>query len=160
MQDAEGKSEQEAFDIIAYKSRDNCRTPMQWNDSPHAGFTTGTPWIDENPNYVEINAASQVDDPDSVFSFYRKLIELRHTMPVIVYGTFTPLLEDPPSIWAYQRELDGCTITFASNWMAEEQPCALWDGKAGEEALICNYPEHTPGILKPYEAYATIRRIP
>ena len=146
-----------AFDNVA---RDNCRTPMQWDDSPHAGFTTGTPWIDENPNYVEINAAAQVDDPDSVFSFYRKLIELRHTMPIIVYGTYTPLLEDSPSIWAYKRELDGCTITFASNWTAEEQPCALWDGNADEEALICNYPEHTPGILKPYEAYATIRRVP
>ncbi len=108
---------------------------------------------------MEINAAAQVDDPNSVFSFYRKLIELRHTIPVITYGSFKPLLEDSPSIWAYERELDGCTITFASNWTTEEQPCSLWDGDFGE-MLICNYPEHTPGILKPYEAYATIRCTP
>ncbi len=142
-----------AFDNVA---RDNCRTPMQWDDSPNAGFSTGTPWIDVNPNYVEINAASQVDDPNSVFSFYRKLIELRHTMPIIVYGDYIPLLEDSPSIWAYERRMDGQVITVGCNWTSEEQPCDLWDEQQGE-VLICNYPQHVEGKLQPYEVYATIR---
>jgi len=141
-----------AFDNVA---RDNCRTPMQWDDSPHAGFTTGTPWIDENPNYVEINAASQVDDPNSVFSFYRKLIEIRHAMDIVVYGSFNPLLEDSESIWAYERKLDGQTITVGCNWTDHEVPCDLWDNREGER-LIGNYDVHVPGMLQPYEAYVTI----
>ena len=73
-----------------------------------------------------------------------------------MYGTYKPLLEDSPTIWAYERELDGCVITVACNWTSEAQPCALWEGN-DDEALICNYPEHEDGVLKPYEAYATIR---
>lgn len=142
-----------AFDNVA---RDNCRTPMQWDDTDNAGFSTGEPWIDVNPNYTQINAASQVDDPNSVFSFYRRLIELRHEMPTIVYGTYRPLLEDSPTIWAYERELDGQVITVGCNWTDTEQACDLWDDAAGEQ-LICNYEEHTPGILKPYECYVTVR---
>ena len=142
-----------AFDNVA---RDNCRTPMQWDDTENAGFSTGTPWIDVNPNYVEINVASQVDDPDSVFSFYQKLIELRHTMPIIVYGSYQPLLEDSEAIWAYERELDGQLIRVGCNWTAEEQPCDLWDDEAGE-CLMGNYAEHKPGFLQPYEAYVTIQ---
>ncbi len=141
-----------AFDNVA---RDNCRTPMQWDDSANAGFTTGEPWIDVNPNYQEINVAAQVDDPNSVFSFYQKLIELRHTMPIMVYGSYKPLLEDSDAIWAYQRELDGQTITVGCNYTAQEQLCELWDDVAGER-LIGNYAEHKPGYLQPYEAYVTI----
>ena len=141
------------FDNVA---RDNCRTPMQWDASENCGFTTGTPWIDPNPNYVEINAAAQVDDPDSVFSFYRRLIELRHTMPIIVYGDFAPLLEDDESIWAYERTMDGQVITVASNWTDKPVACDLWDARADEQ-LICNYPSHIDGVLQPYEVYATIR---
>ena len=142
-----------AFDNVA---RDNCRTPMQWDDTRNAGFSTGEPWIDVNPNYTQINAASQVDDPDSIFSFYRRLIELRHEMPTIVYGSYRPLLEDSPSIWAYERELDGQVITVGCNWTTEEQPCDLWDEQPGTP-LIGNYAEHKPGGLQPYEAYVTVR---
>ena len=142
-----------AFDNVA---RDNCRTPMQWDDTKNAGFSTGEPWIDVNPNYTQINAASQVDDPDSIFSFYRRLIELRHEMPTIVYGSYRPLLEDSPSIWAYERELDGQVITVGCNWTSEEQPCDLWDEQPGT-LLIGNNAEHKPGVLQPYEAYVTVR---
>lgn len=142
-----------AFDNVA---RDNCRTPMQWDDSANAGFTTGKPWIDVNPNYTEINAASQVDDPDSVFSFYRRLIELRHEMPIIVYGSYEPLLEDSPSIWAYERKLDGQVLRVGCNWTDQTVPCDLWDDGDAEQ-LVCNYPSHQPGVLLPYEAYATIQ---
>ena len=141
------------FDNVA---RDNCRTPMQWDDSPNAGFTTGTPWIDVNPNYLQINAAKQVDDPDSVFSYYRELIRLRHKLDIMVYGTYRPLLENSPALWAYERVLGSHVITVGCNWTSKEQPCDLWYGSTGMR-LIGNYATHKPGVLQPYEAYVTMR---
>lgn len=136
------------FDTIA---RDNARTPVQWNDSPNAGFTTGTPWINVNPNYTEINAEAALADPNSVFYYYQKLISLRHTTPIIVYGTFRPLLESSVVIYAYERELDGKVLTVAANWTDKEQECTLFDDLGGEE-LISNYESHKDGVLQPYEA--------
>ena len=136
------------FDTIA---RDNARTPVQWNDSPNAGFTTGTPWINVNPNYTEINADAALADPNSVFYYYQKLISLRHTTPIIVYGTFRPLLESSEVIYAYERELDGKVLTVAANWTDKEQECTLFDDLGGEE-LISNYESHKDGVLQPYEA--------
>ena len=136
------------FDTIA---RDNARTPVQWNDSRNAGFTTGTPWINVNPNYTEINAEAALADPNSVFYYYQKLISLRHTTPIIVYGTFRPLLESSEVIYAYERELDGKVLTVAANWTDKEQECTLFDDLGGEE-LISNYESHKDGVLQPYEA--------
>ena len=136
------------FDTIA---RDNARTPVQWNDSPNAGFTTVTPWINVNPNYTEINAEAALADPNSVFYYYQKLISLRHTTPIIVYGTFRPLLENSEVIYAYERELDGKVLTVAANWTDKEQECTLFDDLGGEE-LISNYESHKDGVLQPYEA--------
>ena len=138
------------FDNMA---RDNARTPMQWDASANAGFTAGTPWIAVNPNYTTINAASEVNDPDSVFSYYQKLIALRHTHDIIVYGTFVPLLEDDPYVYAYARALDGKRLLVACNWTQHEVPCTLFDDVHGEE-LISNYAEsaHKKGALLPYEA--------
>ena len=138
------------FDNMA---RDNARTPMQWDASANAGFTAGTPWIAVNPNYTTINAASEAGDPDSVFNYYRKLIELRHTHDIIVYGTFVPLLEDDPYVYAYARALDGKRLLVACNWTQHEVPCTLFDDVHGEE-LISNYAEsaHKKGALLPYEA--------
>lgn len=136
------------FDTIA---RDNARTPVQWNDSPNAGFTTGTPWINVNPNYTEINAEAALADPNSVFYYYQKLISLRHTTPIIVFGTFRPLLESSEVIYAYERELDGKVLTVAANWTDKEQECTLFDDLGGEE-LISNYEIHKDGVLQPYEA--------
>ena len=136
------------FDTIA---RDNARTPVQWNDSPNAGFTTGTPWINVNPNYTEINAEAALADPNSVFYYYQKLISLRHTTPIIVYGTFRPLLESSEVIYAYERVLDGKVLTVAANWTDKEQECTLFDDLGGEE-LISNYESHKDGVLQPYEA--------
>ena len=132
-------------------SRDNARTPMQWNDSENAGFTTGKPWLKVNPNYKQINADACVADPDSVFWYYHKLIELRHKTPIIVYGIFRPLLEESETIYAFERVLDGQTLTVACNWTAKEQDCTLFDGLTGEE-LISNYAQHKAGKLQPYEA--------
>lgn len=136
------------FDNMA---RDNARTPMQWDASENAGFSTGTPWIAVNPNYTEINAASEINDPDSVFNYYHKLIQLRHEHEIIVYGKFVPLLEDDPNIYAYARELDGKKLLVACNWTKDEAPCTLFDDTNGTE-LISNYKEHKKGALQPYEA--------
>ena len=136
------------FDTIA---RDNARTPVQWDASANAGFTTGTPWIKVNPNYTEINAEAALADPNSVFYYYQKLISLRHTTPIIVYGTFRPLLPDSEVLYAYEREMDGKVLTVAANWTDKEQECTLFDDLEGEE-LITNYDSHKTGILQPYEA--------
>ena len=142
---------------LAKIARDNARTPMQWNTQPNAGFTTGTPWMPLNPNYLSVNAESEVNDPDSVFNYYKKLIALRHTYDVIVYGEFVPLLEDDPSVYAYRRVLDGDTLTVMCNWTDRTAPCALADDSEGEE-LISNYPDHKPGFLFPYEARVMLKR--
>jgi oligo-1,6-glucosidase len=136
------------FDAIG---RDNARTPMQWNAKEHAGFTTGTPWFTVNPNYKEINTEAALADPDSVFYYYQKLIYLRHTTPIIVYGVFHPLLEDSDCVYAYERTLDRQTLTVACNWTDREVECHVPDGIEGEE-LISNYTDHKVGVLQPYEA--------
>ena len=124
---------------------------MQWNAEKHAGFTTGTPWLPVTGNYPMINAEDQVNDPDSVYHYYRKLIALRHTHDVIVYGEFVPMLEEDPNVYASARVLDGKRLTVLLNWTERIVPCALCDGDLGEE-LISNYPTHQAGKLQPYEA--------
>lgn len=149
-----------AEDMMRYLkeiSRDNARTPMQWDASPNAGFTTGTPWIRVNPNYKEINAAACTADPDSVFHYYQELIRLRHTLPIIVYGTFQGLLEDSETIYAYQRLLDGQVLTVACNFTDQEQACDLCEDPAARE-LISNYKTHKAGALQPYEARVILQK--
>ncbi len=140
------------FDTIG---RDNARTPVQWNTEANAGFTTGTPWMSVNPNYTEINAEAALADPDSIFYYYQKLIKLRHTTPIIVYGVFRPLLTDSEVLYAYERELDGKVLTVAANWTDKEQACTLFDETLGEE-LISNYKGHKAGLLQPYEVRAVL----
>ena len=149
-----------AEDMMRYLkeiSRDNARTPMQWDDSKNAGFTDGTPWINVNPNYKEINAKAAVADPNSVFHYYQELIKLRHTLPIIVYGKFQGLLDDSETIYAYERHLDGQVLTVACNFTDQEQDCTLFDDLAGEE-LISNYKTHKAGKLQPYEARVILRK--
>ncbi len=149
-----------AEDMMRYLkeiSRDNARTPMQWDASPNAGFTTGTPWIRVNPNYKEINAAACTADPDSVFHYYQELIRLRHTLPIIVYGKFEGLLEDSETIYAYRRLLDGQVLTVACNFTDQEQACDLCEDPAARE-LISNYKTHKTGTLQPYEARVILQK--
>lgn len=149
-----------AEDMMRYLkeiSRDNARTPMQWDDSRNAGFTTGTPWINVNPNYPKINAQAAVADPDSVFHYYQELIRLRHTLPVIVYGKFEGLLEDSETIYAYRRLLDGQVLTVACNFTDQEQACDLCEDPAARE-LISNYKTHKTGTLQPYEARVILQK--
>src|SRR5919202_2730700 len=100
---AAGARPEDVLTSLRAMSRDNARTPMQWDDSQHAGFTTGTPWLAVNPNYVEVNAKAALADPDSVLHHYRRLIELRHSEPVVAHGDFTILLADDPRVYAYTR---------------------------------------------------------
>jgi oligo-1,6-glucosidase len=145
-------------------SRDNARTPMQWDDSAHAGFTTGTPWIPLNPNYKEINAAAAVADQDSVFHYYRRLIELRHTEPVVAHGDFTMLLPVDPKVYAFTRTLDDVTLLVLGNFSASAVSVDVPDPQAWARAelVLSNYPAALvdAGLpeLRPWEARVYRRR--
>lgn len=143
--------------------RDNARFPMHWDDSDNAGFTTGTPWISVNENYKKINAAAQINDPESVFSYYKRLIELRHQMEIIVYGVYESKVIEHPDVFAYTRTLGEEKLFVVCNFREQEMDFALEDGFTGEEdVLISNYKdvvktEH--GIhLRPYEAKVFYRK--
>lgn len=135
--------------------RDNARTPMQWDDSVNAGFTAGTPWIKVNPNYKEINARQQLGDPDSVFQYYKKLIQLRHTMDVVVYGVYELLEPEDESLFVYTRTLGNEKLTVICNFTDQKLP--MPDSAAGSmgpdaSLLIGNYPRRQDDWLRPYEA--------
>jgi oligo-1,6-glucosidase len=132
-------------------SRDNARTPMQWDASAQAGFTSGEPWIPVNANYRTINAAEAVEDPDSVFHHYRRLIELRHTEPVVAHGDFTMLLPDDERVYAFTRRLGDDELLVLGNFSGEDAPVALDD--PGGELVLGNYGEPGEvGTLRPWEA--------
>ena len=127
-------------------SRDQARTPVQWDASPHAGFTTGTPWIAVNPDYPEVNAAAEVGQPGSVFEHYRRLIELRHTDPVITDGDFELLLPDHPAIWAFLRRGPDTELLVAANFSADVTGAVLsldpdW---ADAAVVLTNLPDQDP----------------
>lgn len=147
---------------MAKSTRDNARTPMQWDASEHAGFTEGTPWMAINPNYRDINADAAVADEHSVFHFYRKLIDLRHTLPVVVNGDFRMLLPEDERIYAYTRSLDGTTMLVLGNFSDDEAPVEIddVDAWAASELVIGNYPAQEPasGItLRPWETRVYLR---
>lgn len=143
-------SAEEMMRYLALVSRDNARTPMQWDDTSHAGFTTGTPWISVNSNYKEINAASQTEAETSVYSYYKKLIELRHRMEIIVYGTFDLLMPDSEEVFAYQRRYRGEVLTVLCNFTGHDViPSEV---PAGSRFLLGNYDDRKEGVLRPYEA--------
>lgn len=147
---------------MAKSTRDNARTPMQWDASEHAGFTEGTPWMAINPNYRDINADAAVADEHSVFHFYRKLIDLRHTLPVVVNGDFRMLLPEDERIYAYTRSLDGMTMLVLGNFSDDEAPVEIddVDAWAASELVIGNYPAQEPasGItLRPWETRVYLR---
>ena len=126
---------------MARMSRDQGRTPVQWDSSPGAGFTAGTPWLAINPDYVEVNAAAQVGDPGSVYEHYRQLIALRHTDPVVTEGDFELLLPDHPAIWAFLRRTGHAELLVAANFSSEEvvgMPLPLDSGWAAARVVLAN----------------------
>ena len=131
-------------------SRDNARTPMQWNNSENAGFTDGTPWIEVNSNYKEINAERELAEPDSVFHYYKRLIELRHSMEIVVYGSFEMIMKENEQIFAYKRSLNGQTLYVFCNFTPENIICN--EMPKNGKLLISNYTEGHSEKLRPYEA--------
>ena len=154
-------SPEDMMRFLRYKSRDNARTPMQWDDSENAGFTTGTPWIMVNPNYKEINAKEQMARPDSVFHFYQKLIRLRKEREIIPYGEYELLLPEDPDLYVYTRALGEHKLLVICNFRKEEKEFTLPEGfdPGMGEILIGNYPDRELGetmTLKAYEALAIL----
>jgi oligo-1,6-glucosidase len=148
---------------MAPMHRDNARTPMQWDDSPHAGFTTGTPWIAVNPNYVQINAAAARADDTSVFHHYRRLVELRHTSAVVVDGVFEMRLADHPHVYAFTRTLGTESLLVLGNFSADHQPLDHLEDRAAwadAEVVLANTPSPTPITdgLAPWES-VVLRRV-
>ena len=143
---------EEMMSALKAISRDNARTPMQWNSKPNAGFTTGEPWIQVNPNYLQINAEAAVADKNSVFYYYQKLIALRKNYDIIIDGIFEGLLEDSEEIYAYTRTLGNQKLVVACNFSDREVFCDLFDHAEDGKELISNYEYHKNGVLKPYEA--------
>ena len=146
-------TDEDMFPKIAHKSRDNARTPMQWDASENAGFTTGKPWIAVNPNYKKINVADQLKREDSVFHYYQKLIRLRKENEIIVYGNYELLLPEDENIFAYTRTLDNQKLLVVCNFSKSEQRFDF-SGYENAKVLISNYNRDAreDGILKPYEA--------
>ena len=150
-------SPEDMMRYINKKGRDNARTPMQWNDTPNAGFTTGNPWFTVNPNYKEVNVAEQEKDPDSILNFYKRLIQVRKEYPIIVYGSYKLLYPDHKTAFVYERMLENEKLFVACNFSAEELEVEVPEEFVQNDAelLISNYPEVKISeklLLRPYEA--------
>lgn len=150
---AEGYPKEAVMKSIYARSRDNARTPMQWNDGRNAGFTDGTPWFALNPNYTVINAENALEDKNSVFYYYQKLISLRKEYQVFLDGSFTLLLPEDEKIFAYVRKNEDSELLVCVNFTDEElslpEVCKWHDG----ELLIHNYDGELGSELRPYEAF-------
>ncbi|MDR4929197.1 glycoside hydrolase family 13 protein [Peribacillus simplex] len=152
-----GWSKERMMSAIHARSRDNARTPIQWNDSRNAGFTKGTPWIKVNPNFPEINAEKAYNDPNSIFHFYKKLIQLRKKHEIIVYGRFELLWPDDERIFAYTRSFEEEKLLVLCNFKEEQASYTLPEELHAYSAtrLIGNYDQEEEGIsskpLRPYE---------
>jgi oligo-1,6-glucosidase len=151
----EGRSPEDVLTVLRARGRDNARTPMQWDGSANAGFSTGSPWLAVNPNYPEINAAAERADPDSVFHYYRRLIDLRHTEPAVVDGDFTMLLPNDERLYAFTRRLDATELLVIGNFTSDPVRAELENAEAWADAelVLTNLP--TPPVdltLAPWQA--------
>lgn len=153
----QGRRDTEIEQALQNVSRDNARTPMQWTNGPQAGFTTGTPWLPINPNYMKINAEAQTKDPNSVYAFYKELLALRKRLPVFRDGTFTLLDEDNEATFCYTRDAADAHVLVQCNLSAEEQPVPFPDTFDGGELLLGNYPS-ADGPLRPFETRVLLAR--
>ncbi|HAS27131.1 MAG TPA: glucohydrolase, partial [Vibrio sp.] len=155
-----GVTHEHMMDAIHENSRDNARTPMHWNNQTNAGFSEGTPWIELNPNYPEINVESALADPGSIFYHYKTLIELRKAHPAIVYGSFIPVFEEHDKVFAYVRELDGEQLFIVCNFSNDNLTLDMPEQYQTQtlDCLINNYQTVTELSAKlelaPYESFA------
>ena len=151
-------TEAEGVEMMRHRSRDNARTPMQWDEGYAAGFTTGKPWLPVNPNHTAINAKEQLARPDSVFHYYQRLIALRKELDVMVYGHYALLEPEHPEIFVYTRSLEKEGLLVACNFSEKEQAYTVPAEYRGAEKLIGNYPDAAvPGTLRPWEAVVWYR---
>ncbi|MFO3904368.1 alpha,alpha-phosphotrehalase [Enterobacter hormaechei] len=152
----QGRDADELLAILASKSRDNSRTPMQWDASPNGGFTTGEPWIAPGNNAEAINVEAALADPDSVFYAYQTLIQLRKTLPVLTWGDYQDLLPDHPSLWCYRRQWQGQTLMVVASLSRECQPWQPQTVEGDWQVVMSNYAEVSPQpgamTLRPFEA--------
>ena len=152
MVERQGVSARKMMTYLKRAGRDNARTPMQWSSDRNAGFTTGEPWIAVNENFREINAKEQMDDPESVYNFYRKLIRLRHEEEVIVYGDFEMILEESEELFAYKRKLRETEIIVFCNFTPNH---VKFDAQPiNGSVIVKNYANEPGAYLRPYEAAA------
>ena len=154
-----GLNPNDVLALIRAKGRDNARTPMQWDASRNAGFTTGTPWLKVNPNYPAINVTQALADKNSVFYYYQKLIRLRKEHPVFVYGAYDLILDDDEAIYAFTRTLENDRLLVILNFTQNAPVFALPPNIAfaGKELLLNNYAvdaneDIRQFTLRPYEA--------
>ncbi|MDE5415572.1 glycoside hydrolase family 13 protein [Alkalihalobacterium chitinilyticum] len=155
----DGKTHEEIMEVIWKNGRDNSRTPMQWNTDANAGFTTGTPWLKLNENYKDINVEQAMQDPNSIYHYYKKLIEIRKVGPALIYGTYDLIAEDHEQVYAYTRTFSDETVLVITNLFAEETTFSLPESllKKSVQLLLSNYDvdqdETLENVsLKPYEA--------
>ena len=153
---ASGREPDELLAILASKSRDNGRTPMQWDASHNAGFTEGEPWIGVCDNYETVNARAALDDADSVFYTYQSLIRLRKTLPVLTWGDYEDLLPEHPSLWCYRRQWQGQTLMVVANLSRERQQWQPDPVQGAWRVALGNY-DDVPSrpnarLLRPFEA--------
>jgi oligo-1,6-glucosidase len=151
-----GEDLDEFMRILNYSSRENGRTPMQWDDTENAGFTTGTPWKRVNDNYRDINVAAQQDDPNSILNHFRKMTAIRKDHPVLVYGDYAIIQREHPDIYAYTRELGEEKMLVLLNFAKENASIDLPEVGEIREPIINNYEdiemEGSRVTLKPYQA--------
>ena len=148
---AEGYSPEAVMESIWKRGRDNARTPMQWTAGENAGFTTGKPWLKVNPNHTEINAEAALADPDSIFYYYQKLIELRKSLPVFREGSFELLCPEDEKVFAYTRDMENAHLLVVCNFTSKAVPFEIPEAFRNAKTLIANYPD-TADTLRPYEA--------
>lgn len=154
-----GLPKENIMDTIHRISRDNARTPMQWSDGPDAGFTTGAPWIKVNPNYPDINVSGNLKDPNSIFYYYQKIIQLRKENLIMIYGDYQLILEDDENIYSYLRTLNKDRLLIILNFFSNQAIFKLPTNINYQEKrlLISNYDvkekENIQSVyLHPYEA--------
>lgn len=149
-----GMAKEQALMILDVHSRDNSRTPMQWDDSINAGFTTGTPWIQTADNYTEINVKNSLEDKDSIFYYYQKLIQLRKNYDVIAYGDIKPLLREDKRVFAYERNYKGQKLIVICNFYPTTYEIELPYDLSNYKCILNNYKNEAKAkkiALKPYE---------
>ena len=155
----EGKQVEEAFKIIQAKSRDNSRTPMQWDSSANAGFTSGTPWLKVGKFYPEINVENEIQGP--IFTFYQKLIALRKKLPLIAEGSYKPAYEDSQQIYAFERQLGDEKLLVLNNFYSDPITVDVLPEYQNGEMLLSNYGDsqvEAVMTLRPYESLAILMK--